>query len=330
MIMTDTSNLLFSLQKGIPLCEHPFQSIAEEEGLSEQAVVDQIQTCIAKGTARRFGAVFDSHSLGYASTLCALDIDVSGLSDKLQPLMDHPGVTHCYQRAIEPALWFTMTAQAGQLDDELEKLKQHFYPAELFNLPALRRFKIGVILNTTGKDLPRSQPANPPERKTTVSPLSQKEKQLIRVMQHSFPLTVDLFSKLAEQTDYTLNDLLILLRDWQSRGIIRRVGLILNHRKAGFRANAMCVWKVCEEDMLEKAVIIASHPVVTHCYERSAFSLFPYNLYAMIHAPTKDKALEIFKELSADINDVYGHIAFTVKEFKKTSPVFFYEDQHES
>ena len=68
---------------------------------------------------------------------------------------------------------------------------------------------------------------------------------------------------------------------------------------------------------------MARSPHVTHCYERPCFPAFPFNLYAMIHAKSREEAIGIFKQLGVGLAD--GRMLWSVREFKKSSPVFFCE-----
>ena len=61
----------------------------------------RVRDLFASGAARRFGAVFDSRSLGYDSTLCAVDV----------PVADLEAVAACSRRI--PALRTATSARGG-------------------------------------------------------------------------------------------------------------------------------------------------------------------------------------------------------------------------
>ena len=81
------NQLLVALQKGLPLELRPFARIGSDLGLSEEAVLAKVCALFDTGVARRFGAVFDSHSLGYESTLCAAEIPAAELAPDI--LLSH-------------------------------------------------------------------------------------------------------------------------------------------------------------------------------------------------------------------------------------------------
>ena len=56
------------------------------------------------------------------------------------------------------------------------------------------------------------------------------------------------------------------------RKILRRVAAILYHRRAGFSANGMGVWKVPDEQILEVGARMAAVRGISHCYERPTYA----------------------------------------------------------
>ena len=67
--------LLFLLQKGVPLVPRPFAELGATVGLTEEQVLQFVRDQFRDGVARRLGAVFDSRYLGYRSALCASRIE---------------------------------------------------------------------------------------------------------------------------------------------------------------------------------------------------------------------------------------------------------------
>lgn len=322
---TDAS-LLLSLQRGLPLVRRPFDSIGHELGLSEGEVLQRFQGFVSQGLVRRFGAIFESKGVGYESTLCAADIPDSELETMAARLQPHTGITHSYQREGRPTLWFTLTAPAESLKQELEAISLLLAPHPVWSLPARRTFKIGVVLdvNHRNRDVAKG-PAKPTTRNISApaAPLPEWERAIIRRMQADIPMSADLFEILARDLDMAADDLLAVLNDWKRRGILRRIALVPRHRNLGFKANAMCVWKVTDDHVEQAGQALAGSPLVTHCYERKVPEAFPYNLFAMVHAGTRDEALSVRSELSSLAGLSGGSMLFSTREFKKASPQFF-------
>lgn len=317
--------LLVALQRGIPIVRRPWADIAKALGMKEADVLLAGQDLFKRGVARRFGAVFDSRRLGYSSTLCAVDVpgdDIERVAALFQP---HPGVTHCYEREGKPNLWFTLTAPADKLDGELARIREMLKPALLLNLPASRRFKVEVVLDAGSGDV---EPANgeiiPNAANNNAPPaFLSREIELIRRIQDNLPLVDEPLAAVAEELKWDPDKLLQLLTTWKQSGVLRRIGFILRHRAAGFVANGMCVWPVVTTDVERAGRILASAAEVTHCYERSSSPAVPFNLYAMIHARERTEAEATFRRLGEKAGLTGGRMLISVREFKKSSPVFF-------
>jgi DNA-binding Lrp family transcriptional regulator len=293
-------------------------------GMTEGEVLRAAQDLFTQGVARRFGAVFDSRHLGYASTLCAVDVPEREIERVAALLQPHPGVTHCYEREGTPNLWFTLTALADRLEDELRRAGEALHPFPLLNLPAIRRFKVEVVLDAADGDV------EPVKREDAVEAGTQpeftaREKTLIHEIQGNLPVIEEPFSIPAQELEWDQDEMLNRLAAWKQAGILRRIGFILRHRAAGFAVNGMCVWPVPEADVERAGLILAEAPEVTHCYERPSSPEIPFNLYAMIHARDKATAESIFNRLSRQALLIEGRMLVSTREFKKTSPVFFVE-----
>ena len=325
---TQDRELVTLLQRGLPIVARPFDQVGQALGLDGDAVVARANALLEAGTARRFGAVFDSTSLGYKSTLCAVDCPEADLDRVAALLAPDPGITHCYSRQGHPNLWFTLTALADRFEATLGQIAAALAPYTLLDLPATRRFKIQAVFDMREGDHGNREPHTPAPRKRSpvgAAPLSASDQQVVRALQGNLPLSRDPFRDLAESLDMELESLLALLSQWQHDGILRRVGLIMRHTRLGFRANGMCVWPV-EADRVEAAgQIMAAHREVSHCYERPYSDAFPFNLYAMVHASDSDALTRCFEQLTAEAGLAAGRIMVSVREFKKSSPVFFCE-----
>ncbi len=318
-------DLLIALQRGVPLERRPWAALARTLGLTEAGVLRTVRELFESGVARRFGAVFDAQSLGYRSTLCAADVPESALEAAVARITPHPGITHCYQRDGHPNLWFTLTAPDGELDGELARVAGTLGGYAVLNLPALRKFKVEAVFGQS-EDGPL-RPRGPVSAPTGLpaAPLAEREREVVRRLQANIAVTEDPFGRLASELGYAPGDLLALLKGWETAGVIRRIAFVMRHRQLGFLANSMCVWSVPAVRIEAAGVSMARSPHVTHCYERPAFPSFPYNLYAMIHAKTREQAVGIFERLGLDAGLSGGRMLWSVREFKKTSPVFFCE-----
>ena len=104
---------------------------------------------------------------------------------------------------------------------------------------------------------------------------------------------------------------------------MRRFATILNHRKAGFGANAMSVWIVPKEKGEEIGRQLAEFSAVSHCYLRPSYPNWPYNLFAMVHGKSQEECDSLIEEMAKESGlTEYGKLYSTV-EFKKQRLVYF-------
>lgn len=320
-------DLLLALQQGLPLEPRPFRTIARQVALTEEDVLEATRRLFDEGKARRFGAVFDSQALGYRGTLCAVSAPETDLERCAGLVSSHPGVTHCYEREGMPNLWFTLTALDERLNEALRGMADKLAPYDLLNLPATRTFKIQVVFDVSRGAGPHAAP--PPKRPVVARPgpvaIGAQEKALVRLLQGNIPVCADPFGWAAAELERGIDETLDLLKSLKTSGAMRRVCVILRHRAIGFVANGMCTWKVDPECVEEAGARLAACSEVTHCYERTCRPSFPFNLFAMIHATSRDEAVAIMKKISKEAGLAEGRILFSVREFAKSSMTYFSE-----
>ncbi|MCK5397697.1 MAG: Lrp/AsnC family transcriptional regulator [Thermoplasmata archaeon] len=130
------------------------------------------------------------------------------------------------------------------------------------------------------------------------------------------PVTPTPFKDIADKLNVSEDDVLKASEDMLARGIIRRFGPSISHRKLGYGSNPMTVLKVPEERLDEIGEFIASQEGVTHCYHRSGWD---YNLFFMIHGKDRESAFERAHEIISKVNIKDYKLLLSIREFKKTS-----------
>ena len=307
--------MLAALQRGIPLTRRPFEALAREVGCAEGDLLELISRSLQDGTARRFGAVFDARRVGYRSALCCASVACPDEAAAL--LVSRPEVTHCYLREAAgcPNLWWTWCAPAGRFDLSLAGI-----PFPFRTLPATRRYKVDVVFGGATR---------PCEEAVTdeLPPPDEKGRLIIRALQGETEVRPDYFAALSERIGVKEWDLLSTLEIWRRKGRLKRIGLLLNHRRSGYTANGMCCFRL-EGETAEAGRALAALDEVTHCYERPPCAEFPYNLFAMVHAFSPDGAQRQFAQLrerlaTLDAPPVAAVMLLSTKEYKKTSMVFY-------
>lgn len=156
--------------------------------------------------------------------------------------------------------------------------------------------------------------------------LNKKDIELIKLIQEDIPLVRQPFKALGEKVGIGERQVLRKINIWKIQGILKRLGILLHHQKAGFLANGMSVWKVPEERIDKVAFTILTFPEVGHCYQRPPFPGWPYNLFAMLHGRIRDEIVDTAKKISERAGIIEYDILFTLHEYKKISMQYFVEE----
>jgi len=153
--------------------------------------------------------------------------------------------------------------------------------------------------------------------------MDEMDKAIIRAIQAELPITQEPYKILADQLYIEESVLLKRIESMLENGIIRRMGAVLNHRTVGFQANAMVVWSVPEDKVETVGNLMALQREISHCYQRPCHSDWPYNMYTMIHAKTKEECEAVTRKV-AELIDVYEYeMLYSTVELKKTSFNYF-------
>jgi DNA-binding Lrp family transcriptional regulator len=138
-------NILNRIQADFPIHPRPYKILAEELGLSENQLIDEIKQMKQKMIIRRIGGNFSPDRLGFYSTLCAARVDADKIELFAATVNMFNGVTHNYQRDHQYNIWFTFIAPSIQeIERNLEIISQKTGVTEILNLPATHVFKIAA------------------------------------------------------------------------------------------------------------------------------------------------------------------------------------------
>lgn len=323
------NELLFEIQNDFPVTQRPFKAVAEKLNTTEEEVLSLVQKLKEDKIIRQTSAIFDTKRLGYKSSLVAFKVDENKTDQAANIINAHPGVSHNYLRNHDYNIWFTMAVAPDSklgLEKTIEILKERTGAEDAIILPTLKMFKISVKMDTTGKRA----------KKEKVKKLAHKEIELtpghisvIKELQKDIKVTQEPFKEAAEKLGLSYEKFFGMAQELKDSGVMRRFATILNHRNAGFGANAMSVWAVPEDKGEKIGKEMAEFSAVSHCYLRPSYPNWPYNLFAMVHAKTQEECDALIEEMAKESGlTEYGKLYSTV-EFKKQRLVYF-DDAFES
>ena len=307
--------LLNAIQKDFPLVPRPFAAIAEHLGIGEEDALARTRRLKDDGIIRQISAIFDSRRLGYSSTLVAMSIPEGHVDESAGLISEHPGVSHNYKRDHAFNVWFTLTLPPdADLESEVARLSGQAGAAQTRILPALRLFKIGVELDLEeGVNAAEKRPHNaqPPRAFT------EEDLAYVRVLQQDLPLEPAPFDAWAESLGVSQEEMFAKAKELEASGAMRRFAAVLRHQKAGFVANGMICWRIPEDRLPDLGYRLAAYPEVSHCYQRPVYPDWPYSVFSMVHARSREGCEEIALRMSQDIGISEYAILYSTKEYKK-------------
>ncbi len=130
------------------------------------------------------------------------------------------------------------------------------------------------------------------------------DKLIIEKTQSGLPITSKPYHAIAEELDLEPDEVMQRIKNLCDQEVIRRIGVVPNHYKLGYKANGMTVWDVPDEEINELGNKIGALNFVSHCYHRPRYLPdWPYNLYAMVHAHDKETTDNYINEIAALLGD---------------------------
>jgi siroheme decarboxylase len=324
--------LLNLLQGSFPIAARPYAHVAQLAGVPEEEVLARTKRLLDERIIREITPIFDTRVLGYSSMLVAARVDSANPWRAAKIINSHPGVSHNYLRDHDFNLWFTIATEPGSplgLDGTLEVL-EHLTGAEsVRQLPTLRLFKIRMDLEMEkGTETLAAAAAEAVDyQEPEAIELSELDYAVIRATQGPMEVTPEPFDAAATKLGITQEALFEHLESMRERRALRRVAAILFHRRAGFSANGMGVWRVPEERVLELGPRMASFRGISHCYQRPTYADWPYSVFTMAHGRSKEECDAILDSIAEDTGIEDRRTLYSSTEFKKVRLRYF-TDEH--
>ncbi len=333
MDLTDRK-FLNVIQSDFPLVDEPYREVGQRLDIPEEEILSRLGALRDSNVVRQISAIFDTRRLGYKTSLVAMAFDPGRLHQGALKINEHPGVSHNYAREGSfYNLWFTVAVPPGDsIEATVERMAGETGAHSFRIMPTIRFFKIGVnfdMLEEKGAAhqyySPDGYNGNGEKMKDWNVPvaLSDFDIQAIRELQEDLPMASRPFDQMSQRLGLTNQGLFDLAREFQERGIMRRYSAVLYHRKAGFMANGMGVWKVSPDSSEEVGMKMAAHPAVTHCYERPTFPDWPYTHFTMIHTTEKQGCEQVAQEISEATGITDYIVLYSTREYKKTRVRYF-------
>ena len=326
--LDDLDKRLLNLMQGrFPIAPRPYQHVAAEAGIEEVQAMERVQRLLDERIIRQVTPIFDTRALGYSSMLVAAKVDPENPWRAANIINEHPGVSHNYLRNHEFNIWFTIATEPDSplgLERTLEVLADIAGAESIRQLPTLKLFKIRMDLEMEGGTdaLAKAVEVAPPAE-TERQPYDEFDIEVIRATQGDMPVIPEPYAPAADKLGISQDRLLSHLQQMQERRLLRRVAAILFHRRAGFSANGMGVWKVPDERIMELGPRMAAFRGISHCYQRPTYQDWPYSIFTMAHGRSKDECDAILDSIAAQTGIDERATLYSSTEFKKIRLLYF-------
>jgi DNA-binding Lrp family transcriptional regulator len=322
--------LLNLMQGRFPIEPRPYLRVAELAEVDEDEVMRRVQHLIDERIIRQVTPIFDTRALGYASMLVAAKVDPENPHRAAKIINAHPGVSHNYLRNHDFNIWFTIATEPDSklgLEGTLDVLAAEAGAESVRQLPTLKMFKIRMDLEMEGGTdalATQAQAVEPAEMDP--QPYGEFDRAVIRALQGDMPVIPEPYAPAAAALGIPQQKLLDHLSGMQERKLLRRVAAILFHRRAGFSANGMGVWRVPEGEELEYGKRMAAFRGISHCYQRPTYADWPYSVFTMAHGRSKDECDAILDAIAAETGIDDRATLYSSTEFKKIRLLYFTDD----
>jgi siroheme decarboxylase len=329
--LDDLDRKLLNLMQGrFPIARRPYAEVARLAEVSEELVLERVERLVANRIIREITPIFDTRALGYQSMLVAAKVDPEYPHRAAEFINSHPGVTHNYLRNHDFNMWFTIAVEPDSalgLQGTLDVIRERTGAESIRQLPTLKLFKIRMDLEMEqGTDaLSAAGEAVPPKELDPIA-LSDEDIAVIRATQGRMPVVPEPYAPAAERLGCDQDAVFERLESLRERGGLRRVAAILFHRRAGFSANGMGVWRVPEDSILRTGIQMASFRGISHCYERPTYADWPYSVFTMAHGRSKEECDAILDSIAEKTGITERATLYSSTEFKKIRMLYFTDD----
>jgi siroheme decarboxylase len=331
VVLDESDRRLLNLMQGsFPIEPRPYAAVARAAGVPEERVLERVGQLLEQRIIRQVTPIYDTRALGYSSMLVAAKVDPEHPWRAAKIVNSHPGVSHNYLRNHDFNMWFTLATEPDSrlgLEGTLEVLGELTGAESIRQLPTLKLFKIRMDLEMQGDT--RALSSQGPEQEEAVLesvPYDELDIAVIRATQGDLPVVSEPYVAAAQRLGMEVGALLEHMQGMQERGLLRRVAAILYHRRAGFSANGMGVWKVPDERIMELGPRMAAYRGISHCYQRPTYEDWPYSIFTMAHGRSKQECDAILDAIAEQTGIHERSTLYSSTEFKKVRLLYFTDE----
>lgn len=143
--MDETDKAIINgLQGGLPICERPYQIMAQQFAISENELIARLDNLLTQKVLTRFGPMFQIERMGGAFSLAAMQVpedDYERVTEAVNALTE---VAHNYRREHQFNMWFVLATETpASIAQAISRIEvETGYP--VFNMPKEKEFFVGA------------------------------------------------------------------------------------------------------------------------------------------------------------------------------------------
>ena len=158
-----------------------------------------------------------------------------------------------------------------------------------------------------------------------VAPYDALDLDLLAAIQPGLPLVSRPYAEIGVQLGMSEAEVIARIDRLKTLGVIKRFGVVVRHHELGYRANAMVVWDVPDEEVDYLGHCLGKFEFVTLCYRRARhLPDWRYNLYCMIHGRDRGAVNEQLAFLieRCGLREIRHEVLFSHRRFKQCGAVY--------
>lgn len=136
-----------TLQGDFPLCERPYQVMAERLGLTEDELIGRLERLLGDRVLTRFGPLYNADRMGGVNVLAAMMVPEDDFDRVAEFVNAQPEIAHNYRREHPLNMWFVGAAESPAKVEALFRYIEEITGLTVHRFPKEREFFVKLYLN---------------------------------------------------------------------------------------------------------------------------------------------------------------------------------------
>ena len=139
--------IINSLQSDFPICDSPYRQVAKQLDISEDDLLQRLQSLLDNGTLSRFGPLFHAEQMGGALSLAAVKAPEDQFDLVAKKVNALPEVAHNYARNHTLNMWFVLATETLEQQSLAIETIESQTGLTVYNMPKIKEYFVGLKLD---------------------------------------------------------------------------------------------------------------------------------------------------------------------------------------